>query len=121
MLDQDQDGKVTVDDLKECLRRNNLSQDYAHQFISRARGARWWASSITYASWLAGENAKPNRTAHTYQHQVVMACRFEEFKSMIDDSESKMLRAFCNLDVDKDGSLDMVKIKGAHPHTRKLV
>lgn len=36
---------------------------------------------------------------------------------MIDDSESKMLRAFCNLDVDKNGSLDMSKLKGAPPPT----
>jgi hypothetical protein len=31
---------------------------------------------------------------------------------MIDDSESKMLRAFCMLDVDSKGSLDVSKIKG---------
>lgn len=34
---------------------------------------------------------------------------------MIDDSESKVLRAFCNLDVDKNGSLDVSKIKGPPP------
>ena len=37
---------------KECLRRNNLSQEYAQQFINRARGGRWWASSITCAAAL---------------------------------------------------------------------
>ena len=48
-LDADSDGRVTLDDLKECLAKNNLPEDYAVQFINRARGAKWWASSITCA------------------------------------------------------------------------
>jgi hypothetical protein len=39
-------------------------------------------------------------------------CRFQEFKSLVDDNESKMLRAFCLLEVDAKGSLDMSKLKG---------
>lgn len=84
LLDRDSDGKVTVDDLKECLKKNNLPGDYAHQFIERARGGRWWANAIN----------------------------FEEFKSLVDDSESKMLRAFSLLETDAKGNLDLNKLKG---------
>jgi hypothetical protein len=49
-LDRDGDGRITVDDLKQCLAKNNLSEDYAFQFIDRARGGRWWSSSITCAA-----------------------------------------------------------------------
>ena len=48
-LDRDKDGRVEASDLKEYLRKKNLPQDYAHEFINRARGARWWSSSITCA------------------------------------------------------------------------
>lgn len=74
-----------MDDLKECLRKHNLPGDYAHQFIERARGGRWWSSSIN----------------------------FQEFKSLADDNESKMLRAFSSLETDAKGNLDMNKLKGA--------
>lgn len=84
LLDRDSDGKVTVDDLKECLRKHNLPGDYAHKFIERARGGRWWASSIS----------------------------FQEFKSLVDDNESKMLRAFSLLETDAKGNLDLNKLKG---------
>jgi Ca2+-binding EF-hand superfamily protein len=86
LLDRDGDGKVTVDDLKDCLRKRNLPVDYAQQFIERARGGRWWASSIN----------------------------FQEFKSLVDDSESKMLRAFSLLETDAKGNLDLNKLKGVH-------
>lgn len=49
-----------------------------------------------------------------------VACRFEEFKSQVDDLESKILRAFCQLELDSKGSLDLPKIKGAaHFHSSK--
>lgn len=84
LLDRDSDGKVTIDDLKECLRKHNLPGDYAHQFIERARGGRWWQNSITY----------------------------KEFKSLVDDNESKMLRAFSLLETDAKGNLNLDKLKG---------
>jgi Ca2+-binding EF-hand superfamily protein len=86
LLDKDGDGKVTVDDLKDCLRQRNLPGEYAQQFIERARGGRWWASSIN----------------------------FQEFKSLVDDNESKMLRAFSLLETDAKGNLDLNKLKGVH-------
>ena len=51
-LDTDNDGRVTLDDLKRVLAEKNLPEDYAVQFINRARGAKWWASSITCAPLL---------------------------------------------------------------------
>lgn len=56
LLDKDGDGKVTVDDLKECLRKHNLPSDYAHQFIERARGGRWWGNSINFSEVRALSN-----------------------------------------------------------------
>ena len=48
-LDRDGDGRVTVDDLKHYIAKINLSPDYAVEFVNRARGGRWWSSSITCA------------------------------------------------------------------------
>ena len=78
---------MTADDLKDCLSKNNLPPDYATQFIKRARGARWWSNAIT----------------------------FGEFKTQLGESEKDVVRAFCQLDVDSRGSIDISKIKGA-PH-----
>jgi hypothetical protein len=81
---------VTADDLKEVMQRANLPAEYATQFINRARGARWWAKAITY----------------------------DEFKSQAQDNESNILRAFCQLEVDSKGSIDVVNIKGARRCSR---
>lgn len=46
-LDRNSDGKVGVDDLKDFLQQRNLPDGYAHQFVNRARGMRWWSPEIT--------------------------------------------------------------------------
>ena len=48
-LDQDGDDKVTVEDVKSLMRQRKLPESYATQFISAARGNRWWSNSIRRA------------------------------------------------------------------------
>ena len=48
-LDQDGDNKVTVEDVKSVMRQRKLPESYAMQFISAARGNRWWSNSIRCA------------------------------------------------------------------------
>ena len=45
-VDQDGDNKITVEDIKRVMRQRKLPESYATQFISAARGNRWWSNSI---------------------------------------------------------------------------
>ena len=40
---------MTVEDVKSVMRQRKLSESYAMQFISAARGNRWWSNSIRRA------------------------------------------------------------------------
>lgn len=48
-LDSNGDGYVDQGDVARALRRRNLPEHYAKEFIATARGSRWWSSSITCA------------------------------------------------------------------------
>ncbi|CAK0784707.1 hypothetical protein CVIRNUC_007911 [Coccomyxa viridis] len=82
-LDQDGDNKVTVEDVKSVMRQRKLPESYAMQFISAARGNRWWSNSI---SW-------------------------DDFQAYVDEREPKMLRAFTSLEVNPAGQYDLKHIK----------
>ena len=45
-LDRDGDGRVTLDDMKAAMRRRNLPEGYARQFMESARGGRWWSNDL---------------------------------------------------------------------------
>ena len=45
-VDADGDDKITVEDVKKVMRQRKLPESYATQFISAARGGRWWSNSI---------------------------------------------------------------------------
>lgn len=47
-LDLDGDSKVTVEDVKKVMRQRKLPESYATEFISAARGNRWWSNSIRW-------------------------------------------------------------------------
>jgi hypothetical protein len=48
-LDRDQDGRVSVQDVRDVMRRRKLPESYASQFIAAARGPHWWSNSIRHA------------------------------------------------------------------------
>lgn len=45
-VDENGDNKITVEDVKKVMRQRKLPESYATQFISAARGGRWWSNSI---------------------------------------------------------------------------
>jgi hypothetical protein len=47
-LDLDGDSKVTAEDVKKVMRQRKLPESYATEFISAARGNRWWSNSIRF-------------------------------------------------------------------------
>ena len=49
-VDENGDNKITVEDVKKVMRQRKLPESYATEFISAARGGRWWSNSIRYAS-----------------------------------------------------------------------
>lgn len=53
-LDGDGDGRVSADDVKKALRARNLPGKRAHDFISAARGGRWWMQKIGCLPLLPG-------------------------------------------------------------------
>ncbi|KAK9907446.1 hypothetical protein WJX75_003901 [Coccomyxa subellipsoidea] len=82
-LDRDQDGRVSVQDVRDVMRRRKLPESYASQFIAAARGPHWWSNSI---SW-------------------------DDFQAYMDEREPKMLRAFTSLEVNPAGQYDLSHIK----------
>ncbi|MCJ1425419.1 hypothetical protein MMC29_003318, partial [Sticta canariensis] len=85
-LDADGDGRVVQADVARVLRKRNLPESYAKDFISAARGGRWWSTSVTW----------------------------EQFRALVDERESKVLRAYTSLHVNDAGQLDSATIKGTH-------
>jgi len=75
---------VNADDVKQALRARNLPDKSAHDFISAARGGRWWMQKI---GW-------------------------EEFQAVVEERESKILRAFTAMPVDAQGQLKVTDIQG---------
>ncbi|EIE27152.1 mitochondrial carrier [Coccomyxa subellipsoidea C-169] len=47
-LDRDEDGRVSVQDVREVMRRRKLPESYASQFIAAARGPRCWDDFQAY-------------------------------------------------------------------------
>ncbi|BDA50895.1 probable S-adenosylmethionine mitochondrial carrier protein at C-terminar half [Coccomyxa sp. Obi] len=82
-LDRDGDGRVSVQDMRDLMRKRKLPDTYASQFIAAARGPRWWSNSI---SW-------------------------DDFQAYVDEREPKMLRAFTSLEVNPAGQFDVSHIK----------
>ncbi|CAD7705384.1 unnamed protein product [Ostreobium quekettii] len=82
-LDRDGDGKVSLEDMKVAMRKRKLPEIYAREFVHRARGGRWWSKTIGY----------------------------DEFKAVVDERESEMLRAFTQLTVNQRGQVEVVGIK----------
>ena len=54
-LDRDADGKVSLEDMKVAMRKRKLPEKYAHEFVHRARGGRWWSNTIRYLPHSANE------------------------------------------------------------------
>ena len=45
-LDSNGDGAVSLDDLRAAMRSRKLPEEYAHQFLARARRGRWWEQRV---------------------------------------------------------------------------
>ena len=45
-LDRNGDGAVSLDDLRSAMRARKLPEEYAHQFLARARRGRWWVQRV---------------------------------------------------------------------------
>lgn len=84
-LDRDSDGIVTLDDMKHAMKKFKLPEKYAQEFLAHARGGRWWVKSITW----------------------------DEFKALVDERESDMLRAYTTLTVNKRGEIDSEGIRNS--------
>ncbi len=84
-LDRDKDGVVTLADMKAEMKRRNLPEKYANNFIKRAkRHAKWpFGNSIVW----------------------------EDFRSLNQERESAMLANFNALEVSQFGSLKKHQIK----------
>ena len=52
-LDSDGDGVVQQADVARVLRKRNLPERYAKDFIAKARGNRWWQTTVTWVSILS--------------------------------------------------------------------
>ena len=77
-----QTGKVTLDDLKFVMRRRKLPNWYAKKFFDRA---------------------KPNYFARSLS--------WEDFKAVMNERESKMLKAYNSLSVGRAGMLKETDVK----------
>lgn len=49
-LDRNGDGAVSLDDLRAAMRSRKLPEEYAHQFLARARRGRWWVQRVRCGS-----------------------------------------------------------------------
>jgi Ca2+-binding EF-hand superfamily protein len=84
-LDRDKDGVITLGDMKAEMKRRNLPEKYANNFIKRAK---------RHAKWPFGNSIN-----------------WEDFKSLSMERESSMLNAFNSLEVSQFGSLKKHQIK----------
>eukprot|EP00210_Caulerpa_lentillifera_P005146 g4918.t1 len=84
-LDRDGDGIVTLDDMKYAMKKFKLPEKYAREFLAHARGGKWWVKQITW----------------------------DEFKALVDERESDVLRAYTTLTVNKRGEIDSEGIKNS--------
>lgn len=84
-LDRDKDGVVTLRDMKAEMRRRNLPEDYAVDFIKRAK---------RHAKWPLGNS-------------IV----WEDFRSLNQERESAILSNFNSLEVSQFGSLKKHQVK----------
>ena len=84
-LDRNKDGVVTLEDMRVEMRRRNLPEKYAKDFIKRAK---------RHAKWPLGNS-------------IV----WEDFRSLNQERESAMLANFNRLDVSQFGSLKRHQIK----------
>ncbi|KAK9825138.1 hypothetical protein WJX81_003067 [Elliptochloris bilobata] len=83
-LDRNGDGAVSLDDLRAAMRARKLPEEYATQFLVRARRGRWWVQRV----------------------------RWPEFKRMVEEKEPAMLRAFTALEgVNAAGKMELRQIK----------
>ena len=48
-LDRNGDGAVSLDDLRAAMRSRKLPEQYAQQFLARARRGRWWVQRVRCA------------------------------------------------------------------------
>ena len=84
-MDANGDGVVTLADMKEEMRRRNLPERYATNFIRRAK---------RHAKWPLGNSIS-----------------WEDFRSVMQEREAAMLKAFNSLEVSQFGSLKRQQIK----------
>ncbi|KAK9805827.1 hypothetical protein WJX73_004404 [Symbiochloris irregularis] len=82
-LDSDGDGVVQQADVARMLRKRNLPEKYARNFIDRARGNRWWQTTVTW----------------------------EQYQALMDERESKLLRAYTSMQVNDQGNLEAATLK----------
>ncbi len=105
-LDRDGDQRVTLDDLKAAMRRRNLPEQFAVEFLRTARGNRWWSNSITYEC-LLGWHLCTQIESQAHAH------RWSDFKGVMDEKEPKVLQAFTAMEVAPSGILELQRIKSA--------
>ena len=80
-LDADHDGQVRLEDLESAMRRRRLPPHYAKEFLRRTR-RHWLATSF---GW-------------------------EEFRSLMEQKEASMLRAFNSLNINTSGTLQKSQV-----------
>ena len=80
-LDADHDGQVRLEDLESAMRRRRLPPSYAKEFLRRTR-RHWLATSF---GW-------------------------EEFRSLMEQKEASMLKAFNSLDLSTSGTLQKSQV-----------
>lgn len=58
-LDRNGDGVVSLDDLRSAMRARKLPEEYAHQFLARARRGRWWVQRVRCGVGLGAKGILP--------------------------------------------------------------
>jgi Ca2+-binding EF-hand superfamily protein len=82
-VDRSGKGKLTLDDLKDAMKKRNLPPHYAKAFMEKAKGNKIFARSITW----------------------------EDFQSVMNERESTMLRTFNSMSMSRNGLLKTADIK----------
>jgi Ca2+-binding EF-hand superfamily protein len=84
-VDRSGKEKLTLEDLKVAMKKRNLPPTYAKAFMDKAKGNKIFARTITW----------------------------DDFKSVMNERESTMLRTYNSMTMSRSGMLKMSDVKGA--------